>query len=186
MNKFICEVRAGYREGSVVTVPDVVETIESPDVWAQLRRELEDVGISPAIMEENHEYISSWMKSVLSQGLANEDAPIELNDTISADSGYGGSIVSSSVEMNIANEEFELNMRKKQAERPLEEIFKPLTVESTTPSVRKKSLTDPARLIRKLFVKEDAIVQAASDGNLEKVAKLLSIGCDVNARDRWG
>ncbi|KAI1141291.1 hypothetical protein F5Y05DRAFT_256517 [Hypoxylon sp. FL0543] len=186
LNKFICEVRAGYREGSVVTTPDVADTIESPDVWAQLRRELEDIGISPAIMEENHEYISTWMKSALAQGLASEDAPIETSDAISPDSGYGGSIVSSYVDMNNANEEFESEMRKKQAERPLEEIFKPLTVESTVPSVRKKSITDPSRLIRKLFLKEDALVQAASDGDIDKVAKFLSIGCNVNARDRWG
>ncbi|OTA92775.1 hypothetical protein M434DRAFT_31531 [Hypoxylon sp. CO27-5] len=185
LNKFICEVRAGYREGSVVTTADVVETIESPDVWAQLRRELEDIGISPAIMEENHEYIANWMKSALAQGLAEED-PAEPNDAISPDSGYGGSIVSSYVDMNTANEEFELEMRKKQAERPLEQIFKPLTIDSTIPSVRKKSLTDPSRLIRKLFVKEDALVQAASDGDIDKVANLLSIGCSVNARDRWG
>ncbi|KAI1101713.1 hypothetical protein F4804DRAFT_290466 [Jackrogersella minutella] len=186
LNKFICEVRAGYREGSVVTTPDVVETIESPDVWAQLRRELEDIGISPAIMEENHEYISNWMKTALTQGLVNEEDPAELNDALSPDSGYGSSIMSSCVDMNTANEEFELEMRRKQAERPLDEIFKPLTVESTTPSVRKKSLTDPTRLIRKLFMKEDALVQAASDGGIDKVAKLLSIGCNVNARDRWG
>lgn len=185
MNKFICEVRAGYREGSVVTAADVVETIESPDVWAQLRRELEDVGISPAIVEEHHEYISNWMKSVLAQGLAEEDVPPELNDPLSPDSGYGGSITSYT-EMSKADEEFESDMRKKQAERPLEEIFKPLTAESVTPSVRKKSLTDPTRLLRKLFAKEDALVQAASDGDIRKVSKLLSIGCNVNARDRWG
>lgn len=186
LNKFICEVRAGYREGSVVTTPDVVETIESPDVWAQLRRELEDIGISPAIIEEHHEYISNWMKSVLAQGLINEDSAAELNKTVFSDSGYGGSIVSSSADMNTANEQFELEMRKKQAERPLDEVFKPLTVESTAPSVRKKSITDPTRLIRKLFVKDDALVQAASDGDIDKVAKLLSIGCNVNAKDRWG
>ncbi|KAI0839967.1 hypothetical protein F5Y06DRAFT_19345 [Hypoxylon sp. FL0890] len=186
LNKFFCEVRAGYREGSVVTTPDVVETIESPDVWAQLRRELEDIGISPAIMEEKHEYILTWMKSALAEGLANEESPAAPSDAVSPDSGYGGSMVSSYVDMNTANEEFELEMRRKQAERPLEEIFKPLTVESTIPPIRKKSITDPSRLIRKLFVKEDALVQAASDGDIDKIAKLLSIGCNVNARDRWG
>ncbi|KAI6083622.1 hypothetical protein F4821DRAFT_190283 [Hypoxylon rubiginosum] len=186
LNKFICEVRAGYREGSVVTTPDVIETIESPDIWAQLRRELEDVGISPAVVEEQHEYISSWMKSALAQGLVDEDCPAELDDALSPDSGYGGSIVSSYMEMNKADEEFEVDLRKKQAERPLEEIFKPLTVDSATPSVRKKSLTDPARLLRKLFVREVELVQAASDGDIDKVARLLSLGCNVNARDRWG
>ncbi|KAI2608008.1 hypothetical protein GGR54DRAFT_392384 [Hypoxylon sp. NC1633] len=185
LNKFMCEVRAGYREGSVVTTADVAETIESPDVWAELRRELEDVGISPAVMEENHEYISNWMRSVLVQGLSED--PVGSTDALTPlDSGYGGSIVSSSVDMNTANDEFESEMRRKRADRPLEEVFKPLTVEVNVPSVRKKSLTDPSRLLRKLFVKEDALVQAASDGDIDKVARLLSIGCNVNARDRWG
>ncbi|KAI1073439.1 hypothetical protein F5B20DRAFT_567000 [Whalleya microplaca] len=186
LNKFICEIRAGYREGSVVTTPDVVETIESPDVWTELRRELEGVGISPTIMEENHDYISSWMKSALTQGLLNEEEPVELSDSLPSDSGYGSSMASSCLEMSAANETFELDIRRKQADRPVEEILKPLTIEPTTPSIRKKSLTDPARLIRKLFLKEDALVQAASDSDIDKVAKLLSIGCNVNARDRWG
>lgn len=126
------------------------------------------------------------MKSALAQGLVDEDCPAELDDALSPDSGYGGSIVSSYMEMNKADEEFEVDLRKKQAERPLEEIFKPLTVDSATPSVRKKSLTDPARLLRKLFVREVELVQAASDGDIDKVARLLSLGCNVNARDRWG
>ncbi|KAI1498968.1 hypothetical protein F5X99DRAFT_391649 [Biscogniauxia marginata] len=188
LNKFICEVRAGYREGSVVTTPDLVETIESPDVWVQLRRELEDVGISPAVMEENHDFISSWMKLALSQGLVNEEDPTQSDEILAvpSDSGYGGSVSFSTSALNTANEEFEEEMRKKQADRPIEEIFKPLTVEITEPSSRKKSLTDPTRLIRKIFQKSTALVQAASDGNIDKVAKLLRIGCNVNARDQWG
>ncbi|KAI8628430.1 hypothetical protein F5Y19DRAFT_476414 [Xylariaceae sp. FL1651] len=188
LNKFICEVRAGHREGSVVTTPGVAETIESPDVWAQLRRELEDVGISPAVVEENHEFISQWMKSALAHGLMDEDDPAEANHLhlLPSDSGYGGSTAFSTTELSVANEEFEEELRKRQANRPIEEIFKPLTVETVETSVRKKSITDPARLIKKLFVKNTAIIQAASDGDIEKVAELLSLGCNVNAKDRWG
>ncbi|KAI5919667.1 hypothetical protein F4810DRAFT_703441 [Camillea tinctor] len=188
LNKFICEVRAGYREGSVVTTPDLIETIESPDVWTQLRRELEDVGISPTVMEENHEFISSWMKAALSQGLVNEDDPTQAKGPIAlpSDSGYGGSISFSTTALSAANEEFEENMRKKQAARPIEEIFTPLTIKIAEPSSRKKPLVEPARLIRKLFQRSTALAQAASDGDIDKVAKLLRVGCNPNARDRWG
>ncbi|KAK6083476.1 multiple ankyrin repeats single KH domain (pfs domain-containing protein) [Seiridium cupressi] len=184
LNKFIAEVRAGFREGSVVTTPDVTENIESPDVWNQLRRELEDIGISASIMEENHEYISSWMRNAIRQGL-DELSPEFLDSRRPSDSGYGGSVISqSAAAMNVANGEFEAELRQKQVEKPLDEIFRPTTNQSLTPSVRVRA--DPTRLIRKLFQKDTAIVQAASDGDLKKVADLISIGCNVNAKDRWG
>ncbi|KAI3321369.1 hypothetical protein HD806DRAFT_503915 [Xylariaceae sp. AK1471] len=189
LNKFICEVRAGYREGSVVTTPGVAETIESPDVWQQLRRELEDVGISPVVVEENHEYIVEWMKTALAQGLMDEDDPTEVINPLHpqhSDSGYGGSTVFSTAALSVANEEFEEELRKKQANRPIEDMLTPLQAESLELSVRKKSLTDPMRLIKKLFVKNTAIIQAASDGDIQKVAKLLSLGCNIDATERWG
>ncbi|KAI1166772.1 hypothetical protein F5B18DRAFT_31684 [Nemania serpens] len=190
LNKFICEIRAGQREGSIVTTPGVAETIESPDVWAQLRRELEDVGISPVVVEENSEYIAQWIKAALAQGLMDEDDPTLVEQPLQlpllADSAYGGSPIFSAAALGVADEEFREEFRRKQSGRPIEEIFKPLTVEVTEPSTRKVSLTDPTRLIKKLFVKSTAIIEAASDGDIEKVAKLLSLGCNVNATERWG
>lgn len=184
MNKFIAEVKAGLREGSVVTTPDVTETIESPDVWNQLRRELEDIGISASVMEENHEYISSWMRNALRAGL-DELSPEILDSRRPSDSGYGGSIVvQSAAAMSVANEEFEAELRRIESGKPLEDMFRPITNQSLTPSVIRRN--DPTRFIRKLFQKETAIVQAASDGDLDKVANLLSIGCNANAKDRWG
>lgn len=169
----------------MVTVPDVTDTIESPDVWNQLRRELEDVGISSAVMEENHAYISGWLKSALGQGVS-ELSPDDPDARRPSDSGYGGSIITRSVaSMSAANEEFEAELHRKRPDIPMEDVFRSVTVESTTSSI-KKSRTDPTRLIRKLFQKETAIVQAASDGDFEKVVKLISIGCNVNTKDRWG
>ncbi|KAI1345387.1 hypothetical protein F5Y01DRAFT_320818 [Xylaria sp. FL0043] len=190
LNKFVCEVRAGHREGSVVTTTGVAESIESPDVWQQLRRELEDVGISPTVVEENHAYIAQWIKAALAEGLMDEDDPTEVDhpqhQAMLTDSGYGRSSVFSPAALSVANEEFEEEFREKQSNRPIEEIFKPLTVNVGEFSTRKKSLTDPTRLIKKLFVKNTAIIEAASDGDIEKVAKLLSLGCNVNATERWG
>ncbi|KAI1270982.1 hypothetical protein F5Y07DRAFT_406311 [Xylaria sp. FL0933] len=190
LNKFVCEVRAGHRERSVVTTPSVAESIESPDVWQQLRRELEDVGISPTVVEENHAYIARWIKAALAEGLMDEDGPTKVDhpqhQALLTDSGHGGSSVFSPAALSIANKEFEEEFREKQSNRPIEEIFKPLTVDVVESSTRKKSLTDPTRLIKKLFVKNTAIIEAASDGDIEKVAKLLSLGCNVNATERWG
>ncbi|KAH8666287.1 hypothetical protein BX600DRAFT_511231 [Xylariales sp. PMI_506] len=180
--KFLREVQAGFREGSVVATPDVAEKIESPEVWEQLRRELEDMGISAPAMEENHEYISNWMRSALEQGL-DEVGPEESHRL--SDSGYGGSIITpSAASMSIANEDFEDQLRRKHVEKPLDEIFRVPTASSVASSARRKN--DPTRLLRKLFQKETAIIQASSDGDLDKVSYLISIGCNVNAKDRWG
>jgi hypothetical protein len=163
----------------------VTETIESPAVWSQLRRELEDIGISASVMEENHEYISNWMINTLKENL-DELSPDVLDSRRPSDSGYGGSIIVPDVAaMSAANEEFEAELRRRHSETPLEgDIFRPVTNQSLTPSIKKRA--DPTRLIRKLFYKETAIVQAASDNDLDKVANLISIGCNVNAKDRWG
>lgn len=185
LNKFMTEVRAGFREGSVVTVADVTETIESPDVWNQLRRELEDVGISAAIMEENHEYISAWIKSALKHGLDELSPDDDANARRVSDSAYGGSNLAGSVAvMSVANEEFEATLRRKHTDMPLDETFRMVSVESATPSMKKRAY--PRRLIRKLFQKDADIIQAASDGDIERVAKLISLGCNIDVTDQWG
>jgi hypothetical protein len=86
LNKFITEVRAGMREGSVMSVSDAATTIESPDVWAELRRELEDVGISADIVEEHHDFIVQWLKNALTNGLLEENARVVGADDASINS----------------------------------------------------------------------------------------------------
>lgn len=241
--KFMIEVRAGLREGSVVTAPDVTETIDTPDVWGQLRRELEDVGISHAVIDENREYIKAWFKTALQDGLMDEDNPAAAaaatgNDDSSllmptpsssssmpmmmttpdasdpsfrvtppapSDSGYGGSVRMDSVSsMTSANGDFETELRRRHTDREVDEALRSLSLSpsATTTSassssaaaarmppggavaVRKKS--SPARMLMKFLQKDDAIIQAASDGDIKKVARLISVGVDVNAKDRWG
>jgi hypothetical protein len=299
LTKFLTEAQAGMREGSVVNAPDVVQTIDQPDVWAQLRRELDDVGISAAVVEENREYIASWVRDALEQNLLeerqpvgefgqddedsksdiaaagsdNEEEPDSSNTIVTApadtrpvinalekvttdtsncgssasvpgDSGYGSSsdstrrpsagteptevdpmdtrfplraivrrkssetIRSAVTELAMASQEFEDELRKQQSERSLAEVLDPLSVtfqnpgfsrlqqRSTWGSSRRGSLLNPSNtgrprrlagsMLRKLMYSDTAIVQAASDGDIERVAKLLSVGKDVNARDRWG
>ncbi|KAK0631111.1 hypothetical protein B0T17DRAFT_530160 [Bombardia bombarda] len=240
LNKFMAEVQAGLREGSVITTTDdVIHTIESsPDVWAQLRRELEDVGISAAIVEQNHEYILAWMKGALADGaldeLINHNHETELSKPAPApppsDSGYGslsgastgpgqgprGSVssVATSVmspgtaaiqSLTAANIAFEEELRRQRAEwvpgAGLELSDSPsggagasgaglgderLVSSLRALQIRRRRVTDPVGLVKKLFKKETAIIEAASDGDAEAVAKLIGLGMDVNVRDRWG
>ena len=121
LNKLFAEVRAGLREGSVVTTTTIAETLESEDVWKQLQRELEDVGISAAVIQENKSYISQLVKTAITDGMLEEgqssaflDIP-RLTISGSTDSGYGGSTCAStmtSLTISAANEEFENDLKQ--------------------------------------------------------------------------
>ncbi|KIK61254.1 hypothetical protein GYMLUDRAFT_43314 [Collybiopsis luxurians FD-317 M1] len=181
LTKFANEVNAGFREGSVTTVPDIVETIESPDVWNELRRELEDVGITSVVMEEHREYIVNWMKTKILQGADTEVLPSEPNSASLTGNGSSFGASSSTFTIVVENEEeFEDKVRQKQAQVPNEDFLLP------SPPLKKKKAMDPTRMVKKLLQKQTAIVQAASDGDLDKVINLIKLGCNINAKDRWG
>ncbi|KAK0667052.1 potassium channel AKT1 [Cercophora samala] len=215
LDKFVAEVRAGLREGSVITTPDAAQTIDSsPDVWNELRRELEDVGISAAVVEEKKEYILEWLKEALADGGLDEDSAEEDDAHVSSlaplstgrvnkrlhsvDSGYGGSdgassfrgSISTKVDMHVANNAFEEELRRQRAQwhpeegKTLRQIRTP--TESTMVQVKVRRRTHPVVMIKKLFKNDTDIIEAASGGQVEQVAKLISLGMDVNARDRWG
>lgn len=209
LDKFLAEVRAGLREGSVVTAPDTAQTIESsPDVWNELRRELEDVGISAAVLEEKKEYILAWFRQQLAEGGLDEtcDAvnmlPSSLDTgaaTVSpSDSGYSGSetrwsgqeTLSRHSTLTMANQAFEEELKHLRIEWAPDEggnLPNPTTPSKATTmvAVKVKRRTRSLGLIRKLFRSDTEIIEAASNGQLKQVAKLISLGTDVNARDKW-
>ncbi|KFY84589.1 hypothetical protein V498_07800 [Pseudogymnoascus sp. VKM F-4517 (FW-2822)] len=196
LNKFIEEVRAGLREGSVVTSSGVTESIDSEDVWLLLRRELEDVGISASVVEEHHVYISNWLKAAIATGMLEE---LDNNSRRSAvagsfDSGYAGSIGGTSIgsesivsipsttpSITVANEEFEAELLRRPSQ-----ISPGSSTAYIRPDVKVRRASSVSSVLFKMFKKETAIIEAASDGDISKVAKLISSGANVNARDRWG
>ncbi|KAJ7938200.1 hypothetical protein B0H13DRAFT_1851657 [Mycena leptocephala] len=246
LNKFIAEVQAGMREGSVMSVSDAATTIESPDVWTELRRELEDVGISAVVVEERHDFIVDWLKNALVDGLLEENARVvgaddadisSLTLTTSEEgirsrcltpiSDEGTSIRSLSptnqvqqdsswyhtapsdlshdssdrkTAMSAATIAFDAEVQRTRNERNVARgILDPLAASTmyslpspTYSSSSSQTLRPVMRkrrtfgLVEKLFQKQTAIVQAASDGDIDRVARLISIGMDVNAIDRWG
>lgn len=211
LTKLVAEVQAGLREGSVVTQPDVADSIDSPDVWKELRRDLEDVGISAVVVEENKDYIITWMKQAFQEGSLDERCdPTSLPSPsrslkaghLPSDSGYGGSETQSErgrkgsgMSLCLANNAFEEELRQQRVEwRPGEDgrretgewVRTRSDTDMSVPAVKVRRRTDPVGLIRKLFKNETDIIEAASDGDIDKVAKLISLGMDVNARDRWG
>lgn len=172
-----------------MTTEGVSETIDNEDVWLLLRRELEDVGISASVVEEHHTYISNWLKAAIANGMLEEMDTTSSRPILSGsvDSGYGGSVANPSVSyapslpsITVANEEFETQLARHPSRIPSEG---PTAYKVDLKVRRASSVTS---VLFKLFKKETAIIEAASDGDLSKVAKLISTGANVNARDRWG
>lgn len=107
----------------MVTTTTIAESLDSEDVWKQLQRELEDVGISAAVIQENQSYISQWVKTAITNGMLEEEGqpPMSMDKSRltlsgSSDSGYGGSTYAptlSSMSMSTANEEFENDLKQR-------------------------------------------------------------------------
>jgi hypothetical protein len=57
---------------------------------------------------------------------------------------------------------------------------------SLIPTTKRRKSSQLSSLIHKLFKSDQKIIQAASDGNAAEVERLLSVGVNVNTKDKWG
>ncbi|KAJ6464527.1 hypothetical protein C8R45DRAFT_1064248 [Mycena sanguinolenta] len=218
LTKFITEAQAGMREGSVISVSDVASSVESPEVWAGLLRELDDVGISAAIAEENREFIVNWFKDAGAAGLLDEIAPAEKGDiddsrsfmpplnesgasrsstptndhedfsdyhTAHSDVSDDNSVSfrHQAVNLKAATSTFDAEIQRLCNEQS---IPGPGGVSSSLVPSSSSSRRPTFKRVERLFWKSTAIVQAASDGDIERVAHLISLGMDMNAVDQYG
>lgn len=60
------------------------------------------------------------------------------------------------------------------------------TAASHSPAMLLRKYSLPSLLLFRLVQKDAKLIEAASDGSLERVATLLSRGANVNVRDKWG
>ncbi|KAJ6557342.1 hypothetical protein DFH09DRAFT_1163837 [Mycena vulgaris] len=193
LNRFIAEVQAGMREGSVISTSDVA--IQSPDVWDELRRELEDVGISAAVIEERHDFIVNWLKKALDDGSLEENARVVGIDDVGISSlsltviNTEGSSSRSPTLVNDVEQDSSYHTADKdwthessKRNNSLPPPFSSSSSQTPRPVVRRRTFG----LVERLLQKQTAIVKAASDGDIDRVGRLISVGMDVNAVDRWG
>lgn len=173
----------------MVSTSTVAQTIESEDVWDELKRELEDVGISGSAVSDNQPYIKNWLQTAITNGMLQEEVPSKRVHLGSVDSGYDGSSVGPSyppttarMSVTTANHEFEKDLKK----HPTRANLASATAQPDQTPVQVRKASTVSSVLFKLLKNDTDIVQAASDNNLKKVVKLLSMGANVNARDRWG
>lgn len=230
LEKFIAEVRAGLREGSVVSSHQP-QTLDNADSWNDLQRELEDIGLSAGMVSEHQEYIKAWFKDVISSGLLDEGKTKNVSATddegpgsdfavarrsrmIHSSSATAVPSLATSISFGSSNA---LSAQTTLVDRPpstynpglvrtrtmpkdidallshddppfpnLPPPTRSDTAASHSPAMLLRKYSLPSLLLFRLLQKDAKLIEAASDGSLERVATLVSRGANVNVRDKWG
>jgi hypothetical protein len=170
LNKLLDEVNRGLHEGSTISV-QTVESIGTREAWLQLRRELENVGISAAVIVENKEFITAYFQEAVQKGL--------LTDCDSAD------LASLAAPASQFMSETTTLVDVSEIERDLNQSALNLAV--PTPRISYKTKKNRmASMMFKLFKSDALLLEAASDGDAARTAELLNLGANVNVTDRWG
>lgn len=193
LNLLIAEVRAGKREGSVIST-QTFDTAAPNDreTWKALRRELEDIGISPSVISEKRQFIIAWFQEAVAAGKLDEDAP-------SDDHGSDVSLFASeepaggSPDETVATRELSSMM----IEAPTTEqatdgasvpsahrlSWQPADVSHPRPSREKtNSQLRVTYLLNKLRGRDKQFLEAAMEGDVSIMKILLEKGVDTQTR----
>lgn len=118
LDHLVEEIQAGDRASSVVSsnISDVSESISMRDdkSWQQLRRELEEIGLSPNILAEQHEFILKWLMNAVAAGRLKLEDQVS-GDEVSADESAAPNSVAQS---NSASETVHLRSAETDYPRP--------------------------------------------------------------------
>jgi ankyrin repeat protein len=169
LEKLMAEVRAGFREGSVVSTytAHTVEQIDEDELWLRLRRELEDVGISPQLLSEKKDFIVSWIKKVIAEGtleeVSNNDDDLQLPEpTLSPQQNNALGRASSSGAVSPG-------------------------LSPKAPKRRSSSRLLSARwFLNKILQDEKKFLAAAETGNIAIITEQLKYGTDKEAKNEYG
>ncbi|KAL8792524.1 MAG: hypothetical protein Q9195_004894 [Heterodermia aff. obscurata] len=207
LDMLISEIRAGKREGSVVSTRSFGTAAENKrETWDALRRELEDIGVSPDIITEKRQFIVAWFQKAVAAGRLEEEAPSEEDDDSSvhrvsrSSSGNSDSNswreISEQSSYDVNNLELPaLNTPSRSGiKSPREAITetRPAAEKSVKPpkaqkmKVEKRSRLSVSYLLSKLRSKDGQLLEAAYGGYLDRVRGLLDDGADIEARDKEG
>ncbi|KAI9773786.1 MAG: guanine nucleotide-binding protein subunit alpha [Geoglossum simile] len=79
LDRLVAELHAGKRNSSVIS-SRTIESLSKSDyeAWRQLRKELQDMGISVAVLNEHRLFITDWLKKAIDNRVLEEKPPKEL------------------------------------------------------------------------------------------------------------
>ena len=207
LNLLIAEVRAGKREGSIISTKTFDASAQNDrETWDALRRELEDIGISPGVITEKRRFIIAWFQEAVAAGRLEEDAPSDYDDDDGAISLYesdgpAGNSDSDSVpegEMSSMliesyttegnTVEGSLPKAPRSSRQPSEVVYsRRHPPSSPLPQQRKRnSRVKVSYLLNTLRGSDMQFLYAAIDGDVPKTKELLEKGADIESKDKYG
>lgn len=76
LQQLVLDHQLGLHEGSVISTDNLVSAEEGDqDIWGQIARELDDVGITSDLIREHRKYITDWIRMALETGELKEASP---------------------------------------------------------------------------------------------------------------
>jgi len=173
------------------------ESIGTKEVWEGFRRELETIGISKSVINENQDFITGWFRDSFARGELEEDTPLETIDTGPAPSLLSGPTAVRGADSlrSPSTTAVDSTAESITFDNPFDKYFEKLVpTTSATSSGSRTSAGGSARkkssrlgsIMFKLFKSDAMLLEAASEGDTDKVADLISKGANVNVKDRWG
>lgn len=86
LDKLVAEIRAGKRQGSVISTQSLESlSTDEKSLWRELRHEMEDVGISTAVIMDRKEFIIEWFKTAIAQGGLDEIGDLSDDENLELD-----------------------------------------------------------------------------------------------------
>ncbi|KAJ9642590.1 hypothetical protein H2201_006307 [Coniosporium apollinis] len=178
--KFVKEVGAGLHEGSALT-SQTADSINTREMWKQLRKELEELGITAAVLNEKRELIIDVLRRAFAEGVIDE---AEIPD-LEGDPGF---LPPLSTSTTVIDDMFELRKARCESVIGIDQGDETRDItssrRSSTRSYRKKRPL-LASLVFKLFGSDIRIIEAADEGNLERILQLIRVGANIQATDKW-
>ena len=203
MNILIAEVRAGKREGSVISTQGFEEAAENDRAtWSALQRDLENVGVSAEAIEDNKPMIINWFREAVAAGKLEEDEPpwddastLNMGDSASffekkeagpVRAGSGDSVVKRALMAFRRSSSSEALSKDVDVQKGGNAVHR----ESSTPPIQfpdwKDSKLQVSYLLSKLQGKNVALLEAAKADDERQIRALLAKGAKVGEVDQLG
>jgi len=154
-----------------------VESLDTNETWKDLCRELESIGLTPAAIQDNQDYIKSWFHDALNRGLLEEQSPSE--------NMFTNPFQPSSSSLTMVDSAVSGTQIRKPSDGTLSSRSRNESVSSfASGSTKRKGRL--SSVLFKMFRSDMLLLEAASDGDSQRVNDLIRKGANVNAKDRWG
>lgn len=161
------EVRNGHHEGSVLNLISG-EEVDKKQNWERFKGELQELGITSAVLRRHKDFVQAVLRRAKTSGLldpsddieAPQEDPEVASMTAHVEKAYNEQVANRALDMELKQREAQVESKK----------YPPLVALGL-------------RLLR--IVSDERLIEAADEGKLDLVQKLLRGGVNVNASDKW-